>query len=129
PVVTLMLLLRRGAADDPPGKEGLAAITLDMLDEGSGPRSAIQIHEELARIGAHLDSDIGSDATLLTVSVLSRFIEPALELLGDITARPSLTEPDFLRVRQLRLHRLKQLRDVPGAVADRAFLRLLYGSH
>ena len=45
PVVTLMLLIRRGAADDPPGSEGLAAMTVDMLDEGSGDRSAIEMHE------------------------------------------------------------------------------------
>ena len=32
-------------------------------------------------------------------------------------------------MRQLRLHRLTQLRDMPGAVADRAFMRLLYGTH
>jgi predicted Zn-dependent peptidase len=87
------------------------------------------MHEELAGMGAHLDSDIGSDAALLTVTTLSRFTTPAVTLLADIVARPSLTEADFLRVRQLRLHRLKQLRDLPGAVADRAFLRLLYGSH
>ena len=59
-----MLLVRRGAADDPPGKEGLAALTADMLDEGSGGRSAIEMHEALARLGAQLDSDIGSDAAL-----------------------------------------------------------------
>ncbi len=73
PVVTLMLLVRRGAADDPLGKEGLAAITVDMMDEGSGDRSAIEIHEALARLGAQLDSDIGADAALLTVTALSRF--------------------------------------------------------
>jgi predicted Zn-dependent peptidase len=129
PVVTLMLLLRRGAADDPIGREGLAAITVDMLDEGSGRRSAIEIHEALARLGAQLDSDIGPDAALLTITVLSRFAAPALQLLADIVARPSLTEPDFQRVRELRLHRLTQLRDMPGAVADRAFMRLLYGTH
>jgi zinc protease len=129
PLVTLMLLVRRGAADDPPGREGLAAITLDMLDEGSSGRSAIEMHEALARLGAQLDSDIGSDATLLTVTSLGRFVGPTMTLLADIAARPSLLEADFVRVRQLRLHRLTQLRDMPGAVADRAFVRLLYGSH
>jgi predicted Zn-dependent peptidase len=128
PVAALMLLVRRGAADDPAGKEGLAAITVDMLDEGSGDRSAIQMHEALARIGGQLDSDIGSDAALLTVTVLSRFAGEALQLLADMVARPSLTEADFNRVRQLRLHRLTQLRDMPGAVADRTFVRLLYGN-
>jgi len=129
PVVTLSLLVRRGAADDPAGKEGLAAITVDMLDEGSDGRSSIEMHEALARLGAQLDSDIGSDAALLTVTVLSRFAGGALTILADMAARPSLTESDFDRVRQLRLYRITQLRDMPGAVADRTFVRLLYGSH
>jgi len=55
PVATVMLLIRRGAADDPPGKEGLAAITADMLDEGTGKLSSIELHEALARIGAQLE--------------------------------------------------------------------------
>ncbi len=127
PVATVMLLVRRGSADDPPGKEGLAAITADMLDEGTGALSSIEIHEKLARIGAQLDSDIGPDATLFTITVLSRFLQPAVSLLADIVVRPTLREEDFARVRQLRLHRLMQLKDMAGAVADRAFMRLLYG--
>jgi len=129
PVVTVMLLVRRGSADDPPGLDGLAALTVDMLDEGNGGLSAIDFHESLARIGAQLDSDIGPDAALLTITALSRFSGEAVRLLADMTARPSLTDGDFERVRQLRLHRMTQLRDMPGAVADRAFVKLLYGSH
>ncbi|HEV3139892.1 MAG TPA: pitrilysin family protein, partial [Vicinamibacterales bacterium] len=114
---------------DPPGKDGLAAVTADMLDEGSGERSAIEIHQALARLGAQFDTDIGSDATVASVTVLSRFAQDALALLSDIVVRPALRESDFTRVRQLRLHRLTQLRDMPGALADRAFLKLLYGPH
>ena len=123
PVVTLALLVRRGAADDPPGKEGLAAITVDMLDEGSGDRSAIEMHEALARLGAQLDTDIGADAALLGVTALSRFAGPrARRCWPTSSPGPSLRDDDFARVRQLRLHRLTQLRDMPGAVADRAFV-------
>jgi len=129
PLVSLMLLVRRGSAADPAGKEGLAAITADMLDEGSGDRSAIEIHEELARLGAHLDTDIGSDAIVVSTTVLSRFTDRTLGVMSDVVVRPALREEDFARVRQLRMHRLMQLRDVPGAVADRAFLKLLYGAH
>ena len=82
PVVTIALLVRRGAADDPVGREGLAAITVDMLDEGSDDRTAIEMHEALARIGAQLDSDIGADAVVISVTALSRFLHPALDLLG-----------------------------------------------
>jgi predicted Zn-dependent peptidase len=127
PVVSFVCLIARGAAADPPGKDGLAALTADMLDEGTGDRSAIQIHEDLARLGAQFDTDIGSDAIAVSVTTLSGVADRALALIGDIVARPALREGDCERVRQLRLHRLKQLRDSPGVVADRAFLRLLYG--
>ncbi len=129
PVVSLMLLIRRGSAADPPGREGLAAIAADMLDEGSGDRSAIDIHEALARLGAQFDTDIGSDAIVVSTTALSRFTDRVLELMADVVVRPALREADFARVRQLRLHRLMQLRDIPSAVADRAFLKLLYGTH
>jgi len=129
PVIACMMLVRRGAAGDPLGKEGLAAMTADMLDEGSGGRSAIEMHEALARIGAQFDTDISSDATLASLTTLSRAADRGLQLLADIVAHPSLTEEDFNRVRQLRLHRLAQLRDNAGAVAERTFARLLFGSH
>ena len=129
PVVSIMLLVRRGSSADPAAKEGLAAITADMLDEGSGDRTAIEIHEGLAGLGAQLDTDIGSDAIVLSTTALSRFTGRVLDLMADIVVRPALREADFARVRQLRLHRLMQLRDVPSAVADRAFLKLLYGTH
>jgi predicted Zn-dependent peptidase len=126
PVVSFVLLVARGASADPAGREGLAAITADMLDEGSGERSAIEMHEALARLGAQFDTDIGADATALSVTVLSRVAGDALALMADVLARPALREADFERVRQLRLHRLRQLRDSPAAVGDRAFLKLLY---
>ena len=129
PVVSLMLLVRQGAAADPPGKEGLAALTVDMLDEGSGTRSAIEFHEEIARIGAHLDLDIGADYSLVTLTALSRVLDRGMDVLADAIVRPALRDDDVARVQQLRLHRLRQLRDVPGAIAERAFARVLYGQH
>lgn len=127
PLVSFLVLLRAGSASDPESKEGLAALAADMLDEGSGDRSAIDMHEAIATIGAQFDTDIGSDAAMVAITSLATFADRSLALLGDIVSRPALRESDFTRVRQLRLHRLMQLRDVPGAVADRLFLRLLYG--
>jgi predicted Zn-dependent peptidase len=129
PVVAFALLIRRGASSDPSGKHGLAAMTADMLDEGSGERSAIEIHESIARLGTQLETDIGADAAVAGFTVLARFSERALTLLAEIVANPALREGDVARVRQLRLHRLTQLRDVPSAIADRAFLNLIYGEH
>ena len=129
PVVAFSLLIRCGASSDPPGKHGLAAMTADMLDEGSGDRSAIQIHEAIARLGTQLETDIGSDGMVTGFTVLSRFAGRALALLADVVVRPTMRDDDVVRVRQLRLHRLTQLRDMPSAIADRAFMSLIYGEH
>lgn len=129
PVVTLVLLVEGGAVADPPGREGLMALTADMLDEGTGGRSAIEVSESLARIGAVYDVDVGADATTFMLMTLARFADRGAALLADMIVRPTLGEADFSRVRQLRLDRLRQMKDLAPAVAERAFLRLMYGSH
>ena len=52
-----------------------------------------------------------------------------LALLAEIVACPRFDEADVARVLELRRSRLRQLRTVPGAVADRVFLETLYPSH
>jgi predicted Zn-dependent peptidase len=126
PVVTVLLLVPSGSGQDPSGRPGLAAITGDMLDEGSGDRSALDMQDALARLGALFDTEIGADTTVLTLTTLSRFAGEGLALLADITWRPRFDDADFERVRELRVNRLTQLRDVPASLADRAFTHLLY---
>ena len=129
PVVTFMLVLPVGSAADFEGYEGLAAITADMMDEGTGNLTAIDVNAAFARIGAHLDTDVSADATVFTVTALAKFARPALSLLADCVVRPRLDVADFDRIRQLRLTRLVQIRDMPSAIADRAIMQVVYGTH
>ena len=129
PAVTFMLVLPIGSAADFEGFEGLAATTADMIDEGTGNLSAIDVHAALARLGAHLDVDVSADATIFTLTTLARFSRQALSLMADCVVRPRLDEADFDRIRQLRLTRLVQIRDMPSAIADRAFMQVVYGTH
>ncbi len=129
PVVACSLLFPVGASADPPARPGLAALTADLLDESSGGRSTLEVHRALDGIGAHCDVEIGSDATLVNLTTLARFRERGLALVADMVARPGLRDEDVARVRELRLHRLLQLRDQPGAAAERAFVKVLYGDH
>jgi len=129
PMVSLALLLPAGSACDPAERPGLASMTADMLDEGSGDRSAIEMQEELARIGAELDTETGPDSVVLALSLLERFVPQGLRILSDIVVRPRLGEPDFERVRTLRANRIRQLRDLPGVNAEAVFTRALYGAH
>ena len=125
----MVLLVRVGSSADPADRPGLASLTGDMLDEGAGDLGALALNEALARIGAQFETEVGPDATFLTVSSLSRFRAQAFSLLADIVTRPRFEHAEFDRVRDLRTNRLRQLVTVPSAVADRAFSTALYGTH
>ena len=129
PLITCFVLMPVGSAHDPDSQPGLAALTGDLLDEGSGSLDALQVHEALGRIGAHLDTEIGADATLLEITALEQHAGRALELLASMVQSPRLEARDFDRVRELRLNRLIQLRDLPPALADRVFTQFLYPAH
>jgi zinc protease len=129
PIVTFVMKIDGGLGADPGGREGLASITADMVDEGTGDLSAIDVSDALARLGAEYDVDVGADATMFGLTTLTRFAGRGATLLSRILTKPSMRDYDFERIRQLRLDRLRQLKDLPPAVAERAFLRLLYPSH
>ena len=80
-------------------------------------------------MGTQLDIDVVPDATLLSFTSLTRFLEPSLALLADIVVRPRLNDVDFQRVRELRLNRLRQLSQSASAQADRAFVTAVFGQH
>jgi predicted Zn-dependent peptidase len=84
PLVALLALVPVGRVVGSAGSSGLAAITGDMLDEGAGDRSALDVHEALGRIGAQLDLDVGHDATVLALTTLERYLPRGLELMRDM---------------------------------------------
>jgi len=129
PLVSVIALVRAGAAFDPPDRPGLAALTADLLDEGCGDLDALALHETIGRLGAQVDTEVGADAALLGLTTLGRFAQPAFRVLADMLAVPRLDEKDFERVRDLRLNRLLQLRDMPPALAERTFTQRIYGTH
>jgi zinc protease len=129
PVLSAVLLVRGGTAADPRDRPGLAAFAADLIDEGSAGRNALEISDAIARLGADLDVDVGPDAIVVSLTTITRFMNPAMALLAEMVTIPNLAEADVERVRKLRLERLRQLRDHAPAVAERALARLLYRDH
>ena len=72
----ILVLIRGGAAFDPATRPGLAAITGDLLDEGCGDLDALALHDALGRLGAQLDTEVGSDATIVGITTLERSSAP-----------------------------------------------------
>jgi predicted Zn-dependent peptidase len=129
PVAAVVLLVPGGSAVDPADAYGLVSITAGLLDEGSRGQSALDVADRVARIGGDLDLDVGVDAVVVGMTTLDRFLDAGLSLVHEVVTEPNLANDDFNRIRNLRLERLRQLKDHASAMADRAFARVLYGAH
>lgn len=129
PVVSIVLLVPGGSAVDPADSHGLVSMTAGLLDEGSRGQSALEVSDRIARIGGDLDLEAGMDAVVVGLTTLDRFFETGLELVHEIVTVPNLANDDFNRIRNLRLERLKQMKDHASALAERVFARVLYGAH
>lgn len=129
PIVHLLWLWHAGTASDALDAPGLAALTADMLDEGTVELDMPALHEALARIGGQLDADIGHDATVLSLTTLSAHRDRAVALLAAMAQTPRFDAADLDRVRALRLTRLRQLRHSPSALADLVTMAHLYRDH
>lgn len=129
PVLIYLVFLPVGSAEDPPAAAGLTALTADLIDDGSGDRSALDVQEALSRIGGQLDIDVIPDATIVALTTLTKFRDEGAALLSEMFARPRFEPDEFSRVRDLRVTRLRQLTQVPSAVADRVFIETLYAGH
>jgi zinc protease len=129
PVVCLSVLWPVGSAADPQDRFGLTSLTADLLDEGTRTLDGLALHDALARIGSHLEGEVGPDAAAIGLVTLKRHGARATEILADVACHPRFDESDFLRVRDNRVSRLVQMRDVPAAVAERIFSTQLYGAH
>ena len=126
PLVGMRALVRSGADHDTVELAGLASLAAELLDEGAGNRDTIRLAEDLGRLGATLGTGADWDASYISIDVLSRNADRALEIFADVVRRPSLPEPSLERLRSERLNELLQQRDEPSAIAGKRFSGLLY---
>ncbi len=130
PVVHVLVTVRAGSALDPRDRPGLAAATATMLDEGgAGARTAPEVAQAFADLGAELEDHFDTDQVQLKLTVLARNLDPALALLGDLLARPRFDADDWKRVQGRRLDEIRRHLDDPRHIADEVFERVLYGEH
>ncbi len=128
PLVTLMLVLPRGSATDPPGKDGLTAVTADMLDEGAGKRGALELNQELHRLATDYGAGADVDNVTLSMSLLADNFEPSVGILADIVRRPTLSAAEFARRKQQHLASALAGEKDPSTARSIVMRRVLFGT-
>jgi zinc protease len=129
PLVEMQLLIPSGAAADPRGKEGLAALTAALLSRGSAGRSAEQFAEEVEFLGGVLQADADEDRILIAGEFAARDFEAGLTLLAGMVRRPSFAPDEVERERDLLGAARDAALDAPEDLAEEALARVLFPGH
>lgn len=127
PLVDVVLQIKTGTAMDPAEKTGLASLTLAMLDEGAGPRNALQIADEIEFLGASLATGAGVHTSSITLHTPLARLDAALAIMADVALRPTFPGDELERQRKQRLTSLAQAHDNPNTIASVLFNRTLFG--
>lgn len=127
PLFTLLLVLKRGAGTDPGKQAGLSALTVDLLDEGAGGRTALELSDELRRLGVAYEASVDLDGSYLSMDGLAEHFEAAAALLSDIARRPALSPVEFAHRKAQRLAEALTRESEPATARSIVLRRALFG--
>ncbi|MDM8561023.1 pitrilysin family protein [Candidatus Parabeggiatoa sp. HSG14] len=130
PMVDVEVVFDAGSARDA-NKPGLAQLTNSLLSEGAGGHSADYIAEHFDNLGAELDNTVSSDMATVSLRSLSesQLLQPALEMLALLLAKPAFGKTSLERIQQQMFTILKYQQQSPDDIGKKAFYRAIFGTH
>jgi zinc protease len=127
PLVSFWLDVDAGYAADQFASPGTASMTAALLNGGTKTRTALQISDEQALLGAQLNASSNLDLSIVQLSALKSKLDPSLDLFADIILNPVFPESDFKRQKNQQLAAIQREQVTPVQMGLRVFPGLLYG--
>lgn len=119
--VAFTLMFPGGTAREPHDRIGLAGMTLEMTQRGSGRWSSREVVEELDFLGVDRSSSVSSFYTSISMSAMARVLDTTFEVAAAMVREPHFPEDELEEVRQSALLELSSIEDDP---AQKCFVEL-----
>jgi zinc protease len=129
PLVSVLIAFRSGSAHDPLGKDGLARTVARMLRRGAEGLSSQDIEQTIDALGGELATGASTSATTLQFEVIRRSLEPVVDLVATLLAKPSFDEIELGRLLREAEAELIEARDSDASLVSRAFRKTLFQGH
>ncbi|HKY61385.1 MAG TPA: pitrilysin family protein, partial [Gemmatimonadota bacterium] len=126
PLVHFGLQVDAGAASDPGGAPGTANLAMEMLDEGTESRDALEISAELHRLGAELFTGSNLDTSTVTMNALRENLDESLDLYADVVLHPAFPGADLDRLKTQTVAAIRREMVQPVSMGLRILPALLY---
>ncbi len=127
PTTQLALVFDAGDAADAPDSRGLAAFTMNLMDEGTASMTSQQLAEAEESLGAQIGTSNTADRSSVVLSALSPNLAPSLDILADVVRNPAFQPTEIDRIRAQTLTGIAQFQRDPTRVGRRLLPTVLYG--
>jgi zinc protease len=108
-------------------RNGLGGVTANMLDEGTTSRSALQIADEIDRLGAYLGTGGGGEQSSVEFTALTPTVDRVMAIWADVLRNPAFAQGDFARIQSQTVQGIQQQLNNPASIGQRVMSRMLWG--
>ena len=131
PMIDIRIDFAAGSAYDPPGREGLAGLTRDLLESGTRDLDEQALAESVADTAARIGGSTDNDRAGLTIRTLSSETErdAAVAIAAELLAHPTFPQPALDRERMRRIAALRDSLTRPSTLAARHYSAAVFADH
>lgn len=128
PVINGSVMVRAGARWEPGDKVGLASLTGQVMRTGgTTSKTGDEIDEMLERVGASVETFIGTASGGGSLSVLKEDIDVGLGVLSDLLQNPAFRDDKIDLAKITARSSISRRNDQVGGIIGREYNRLVYG--
>lgn len=129
PVVGVSLMVRMGTRWETPDDAGISNLVQLMVVRGTTTRDGGQIVEAADAMGGSIEATGDADFSEISATALSRHWVELLELVADVTLRPTFPDGVVGAVRDFLLRQVRNRGDKPYDVALDTLTARVFGRH
>lgn len=121
--------VRAGTRHEKSSEAGISHCLEHMVFKGTEKRTAAEITREIERVGGEFNAFTAREYTCFHITVLSRDLELAIDILSDILMGSTFTAAEFEREKKVILQEIAMVEEAPEEVAQDLHFEMLYGRH
>ena len=128
PLVNISMTMRVGSYLEPAGKEGLAALTGDLMRRGgTSSLTAEDLDERADFLAANISVGIGSTSGRASLNCLSDNLDESLALFVEILREPRFQADRLSLAKEQAIQEMKKRNDDSADIEAREWRSLIYG--
>ncbi len=129
PVIHFRLIIRAGAAEDPPGREGLASFTAKLLRRGTRSFDRDRLDDALDQNAAVLETRVQREYTVIQGITLKRNLDEFYRILVEMLLEPRFDPGELEKLKADQIDAVEAVCQSDEALGREVFFQEMFCGH